>query len=354
MSMDNATSNIGVGFTAYGMSGQVFHSPLVQDTQGLELVAAVERSKNLLPARFPNAKQYRTLDQLLADDAVQLVVVNTPQAFHFQQAEAALEAGKHVVLEKPAALTYAQCQHLQKLASDKGLLLQVFQNRRWDNDFLTLLHLRDQGALAGLTYYESTFHRWRPDVDHTSWKEQPEEGSGLLYNLGSHLIDQALVLLGMPFKVSARLRAERPGAKVIDSFHVTLYYASGTEAHLKSSYLVAAPEPKFLLRGMFGSYVKYGLDGQEAALKASMLPSQDPAWGADPEQDFGTLYSFQSGTMNKRVVPTLQGRYQDFYAGIVSALNGGTHPVPDDFPFQTIRIIEAAMLSAARGAMVEL
>lgn len=344
----------GVAFTAFGMSGRVFHGPLVSAEPGLRLVGAAERSKHQLNQYYPEAKRYSSLTELLADDAVHLVVVNTPQALHYDQCKQALSAGKHVVVEKPAALTLAQCKDLMALADAKGLVFQVFQNRRWDADFLTIQRLMNLGKLEGLTYFESTFNRFRPVVDHSSWKEQPEEGSGLLYNLGPHLIDQALVLFGRPVSVWAHLETERKGAKVIDYFHLVLRYPTGLTTHLRSSYHVAGPIPRFTLHGSFGSYIKYGLDVQEAQLNQGLLPG-DAAWGWEPESANGTLYPADAAgkLLEPLKIPSLQGDYAMYYRGLCDRLCGkATAGIQDGFPFMAIEIIEAAYQSNNTGQVI--
>jgi predicted dehydrogenase len=348
---------IKIGLAAFGMSGQVFHAPLITDTEGLLLKGAVQRPgkdrKVSLHDHYPEAQAYESYALLLADPDIDVVVVNTPQELHYEQALLALEAGKHVVVEKPATLTYQQITHLYEVVDRVGRSVIVFQNRRWDADFLTLKQVVSSGVLGHVVQYESTFNRWRNYLEVGSWKEVPNEGSGLLYNLGSHLIDQVVHLFGAPATVFGIVKAERKGSQVVDAFQVVLQYADGLTANLRSSYLVAEPVPKFAVHGDLGSFVKYGLDVQEGHLKAGLVPSTQPNWGHEEEANWATLYTEKSVSPVRVAIPSIAGSYQSFYQGLRDHLaDGAPAPVDAFAPAMTIKIIEAVMESSATGRVV--
>ena len=271
------------------------------------------------------------------------MVIATPTEMHYAQAKQALEAGKHVVVEKPFAVSSQQADELIELALKQHVLLSVYQNRRWDNDFLTIRHLLELGTLGDISTYEVHYDRYRPVVRHR-WREEAVPGAGILYDLGSHLIDQALVLFGMPATVWADIRAQRVGAKIDDYFHLVLGYPQHV-AILHAGSLVREPGPHFQVHGSKGSYLKYGLDPQEDALKAGLLPN-DPAWGREQEAMYGELSMNIGELAFKGKVQTLPGHYDAFYQGIVQAIiDGGTLPVLPEEARNTILVIEAAQRS---------
>ncbi len=260
---------IRTGLAAFGMSGQVFHAPFISTNPHFELTAVVERSKELSRAKYPQSRIVRSFDELISMDELDLVVVNTPDSSHYEYARRALEAGKHVIVEKPFTTTVEEGNELVTLAEEKGLALSVYQNRRWDCDFLTVKEILAKGFLGRLVEFESTFPRYRNFIKPNTWKETGENGGGLTYNLGAHVIDQAVQLFGMPEAVFADIATLRTGGKVDDYFIIHLLKpakAPEVRITLKASYLMCENEPRFVLHGTEGSFVKYGLDPQEADL----------------------------------------------------------------------------------------
>jgi len=344
---------IGTGLASYGMSGQVFHGPLLYADPGFRLVSILERSKNLSASRFPEARVVREYRDMLEDDRVELVVVNTPDAYHYEMTRLALEAGKHVVVEKPFVQVSSQGKELITLAAKNELVLSVFQNRRWDGDFMTVKQIIDRGYLERLVEYEAHFDRYRNFIPEGTWKEDPDSGTGTLYNLGSHLIDQAFVLFGAPLSVNADIRIQRSGGRVDDVFTLWLGYKD-TRVTLKASYLVREPGPRYQLHGTAGSYIKYGMDPQEEALKKGGLPGGSD-WGLEPEEEWGMLNAEFEGQHYHSKYETLPGNYPAFYANIYAAIRKGDdlYVSPADANM-VIEIIEAARDSSRTGNRVSL
>ena len=334
---------INVGLVGYGMAGSVFHAPLIEYTPELTLKTVVSSNPEKVHKTYPAATVVPTIDNMLADTDISLVVIATPNETHFPLAKQALEAGKHVVVDKPFVLSSSQADELIALAHARNVLLSVYQNRRWDNDFLTIRHLLATGVLGNISTYEAHYDRFRPIVK-DRWREHAIPGSGILYDLGAHLIDQALVLFGMPTTVWADIRAQRANAKTDDYFHIVLGYPERA-AILHSGSLVREPGPHFQVHGSKGSYLKYGFDPQEDMLKAGLRPN-DPAWGRENETMYGELTMSVGDLPVKGKVPTLPGSYEAFYQGIVAAITHGKPvPVSPEDARNTIRIIEAARRS---------
>lgn len=315
---------IRVGLVGFGMGGRVFHAPLISSVAGLELAAVVERSTNQAAERYPASTAYRSLDELLADSSIDLVVVTTPSGTHFEAARQVLEAGKNLVVDKPMAVNAAQIAELIALASARHALLAPFHNRRWDSDFLTILKLLYEGSLGRLVYLESVFDRWSPGSTRRPWKDDPAQGGGILLDLGTHLADQALVLFGKPEAVSAEIARERDGEGSEDSFTLCLRYP-GLSVTLASNCLSTLPRPRFHLRGTKGNFRKYGLDPQEAAL-GKVTRITDASWGKEPPANWGTLSVDVDDDMVTCPVEPIPGDYRLYYAGIRDALLGKTLP----------------------------
>ncbi len=330
------------------MSGKVFHGPLLDAHPEFELAAVVERTKKEAKAFHPNIKEYSSLEQLLKDESIGWVVVNTPHFLHFEQAKAALKSGKNVIVEKPLALTVSECQTLFDLAESGGLALTVFQNRRWDSDFLTVKNLLVTGKLTGVTLFESRYDRFRNYIEPNTWKELAGLGAGLVYNLGPHLIDQALVLFGEPLSVWARIRSERLNSQIPDSYLIVLEYQN-LEVRLSSSYHIKEEMPRFALHGSGGSFVKFGLDVQEEALKKGIKPGSDN-WGKEPESLYGILHT-ADGSRDKVVSET--GDYRAFYNSISAYCHGQSSlPVSRNEAVNVIKVIESAYLSQKEGRVI--
>jgi len=329
-----------VGLIGYGLSGQVFHAPVIQAVPGLALAKVVSSQHAKVQAELPNVAVAGSVEELLTDEGIELVVVASPNTTHFPYAKLALEAGKHVVVEKPFVTSSAEGEELIRLAEKHSRLLSVYHNRRWDNDFLTVQELIRTGALGTLYQYEVHFDRFRPEV-RERWREQNMPGSGILFDLGSHLIDQALHLFGLPETVTADLAAQRPGSPVTDYFHLVLGYGT-LRVILRASMLVRQPGPRIQLHGDRGSFVKYGLDPQEEALRAGFKPGT-PDWGKDQPDQYGEWTSSLGALAVKGKVETLPGSYPAYYQGIYDAIvRGNPVPVSPIDALNVIRVIEWA------------
>ena len=348
---------IKVGLAAYGMSGQVFHAPFISTNPHFKLCKIVERSKELSKERYPNATIVRSFEELIKDPAIELIVVNTPDSTHYEYARLALEAGKHVIVEKPFTSTTEEGEELIALAAEKGLMLSVYQNRRWDADFRTVQEIISKGLLGRLVEYESTFARYRNFIKPNTWKETGESGGGLTYNLGSHLIDQAIRLFGMPEAVFADIATMRTHGKVDDYFMIRFLrpsLAPDVRVTLKASYLMREAEPRFVLHGTLGSFVKHGVDKQEAALLRGDMPDQ-PHWGEETEEEWGLIHTEIDGEEICRKYPGISGNYGGFYQNIYEhlrlgeALQTGARDI-----LNVIRVIEAAYRSQQEGKVISL
>ncbi len=351
---------IGVAVLGFGLAGRVFHAPFVNAVPGLRLAVIAQRRGEEAAVAWPGARVVRSVEEAIADPAVELVVVATPNETHFGMAMAALGAGKHAVVDKPIASSSEEVRQMRELAERKGVLLIPFHNRRWDGDFRTVQELVAGGEMGRLVTAESHFDRFRPMPRAGTWKEASGPGSGLLMDLGPHLMDQMLVLFGAPQWVEADVRRDRAGTAIEDAFDVTMGY-EGMRAMCRSTTVAAIPSPRFLLHGTGGSFRKYGLDRQEPALVAGArvprmgaeevwLEEDEAAWGelvtaADPEQ--------RPGDLQRRRVKTVQGDYRAFYAGVRDAVLGkGGPPVTAEDGWRVLRLIEMARQSSDEGRRV--
>ncbi|KUO13679.1 Gfo/Idh/MocA family oxidoreductase [Streptomyces sp. DSM 15324] len=348
-----------VGLIGYGLAGSVFHAPLIAATEGLTLDTVVTSNperQDQARAEFPDVRLAATAEDLLARaDELDLVVVASPNRTHVPLATAALEAGLAVVVDKPVAGTAAKARALAALADERGLFLSVFQNRRWDNDFLTLRALLADGELGDVRRFESRFERWRPQPK-GGWRESgdPAEIGGLLYDLGSHVVDQALTLFGPAASVYAEADVRRPGAQADDDTFVALTHRSGVRSHLYVSATTPQLGPRLRVLGSTAGYVKYGLDPQEAALREGGRPG--PGWGEEPEELWGRVGAGESPlTGGGRPVRTLPGNYPAYYAAVAKALiDGGPNPVTAAEAAAALDVLEAARRSARDGVAVTL
>lgn len=332
------------------MAARVFHAPLIHTNPLLRLTHIVQRQGEEARNAYPDVKVVRSVDQLLNDESVALVVVATPNTSHCEIASQSLHAGKHVVVDKPFTITSGDADELIALSRKAKRVLSVFQNRRWDGDFLTVKQILARKELGRLAEYESRFDRFRPSINTKAWREQAAPGTGVLYDLGSHLIDQAIALFGTPTGIYAELGRQRDGAATTDSFEVHLEYAA-LKVSLKAGTLVCEPSPRFILYGTQGSYLKYGLDPQEEALKNGGLPSQ-PHWGSEPESSWGTL-SRCEGTLTRTKYPTLAGCYPDYYTNVARAILGEAElAVKPEQAREVIRLIELAEQSHREKRLV--
>ncbi|MRV70365.1 oxidoreductase [Duganella sp. FT92W] len=333
-----------VGLIGYGLGGAIFHAPMIAATPGLRLARIASRSANPDEVRraYPGVSLDESPQAMLDDPAIQLVVVCTPNASHYALAKAALLAGKHVVVDKPFVLSSAEGDELVALAADKGVLLSVYQNRRWDGDFLTLRRAVESGELGPVHTYRAHFDRYAPQVK-ARWKESAQPGSGVLWDLGSHLIDQVLCLFGLPQAVTTHLSIQREGAQVEDAFELVLDYGK-RKAVLHASALVRAPGPRYEVHGAQGSFIKYGVDTQEDALKQGARPG-DAGWGHDIPAHYATITGADGAS---RTVETIPGGYEAYYRGVRAAIADGKPalaPVAAQDAVAVVRVIECAYRS---------
>jgi predicted dehydrogenase len=331
----------------YGFAGKTFHGPLISACPDLNLHTVVSTRPEAVHADWPEARVVPDLAAALADPGIDLVVIATPDALHAEQAEAALNAGKAVVVDKPFALSLADARRVVDLAEQKGLFLSVFQNRRWDADFLALKAQIASDRLGRIVTYESHFDRYRPVV-RDRWREAP--GAGVWQDLGPHLIDQALHLFGRPLAISCDLAIQRDGGLSPDRAHATLRYDGGLRVVLNAAMLIAAPDVRFAVHGSKASFLTSGLDPQEDQLKAGMVPGA-PGWGVDPSPP--TIVEGETGERSSTPGPV--GDYPAYYAAIAKALRGeGPNPVPPSEALMVMEVLEAGMISSREGREVAL
>ena len=346
-------NKIQVGLASFGMSGKVFHAPILTCHPGFRVCKIIERSKNEVNQIYPEIASVRSFDELLDDDSIELIVVNTPDHTHFEYARKALDAGKHVVVEKPFTRTVGQGEDLLNLADRKNRVLSVFQNRRWDGDFLTVRKLLENGWLGRLVEFESNYMRYRNYIQPDTWKESLAKGIGLTYNLGSHMIDQAITLFGMPDAVWADIDSMRAGSEIDDYYHIRLIYPE-IKVALKASYLVREETPRYTLHGTNGSFLKYGIDPQEEMLKLGGNPSM-PDWGKEPESQWGLLNAEINGLHIRGKMETVAGNYAAYYDNIYDVIrNRAELEVTPEQAINVIHLIEAAMESNRSGKSVEI
>lgn len=339
------TRIINTALCSFGMSGWVFHAPFLNAHAGFNLYGVWERSKNLAREKYPALpKTYRSLEEMLADEQVELVVVNTPSITHYDYARQAILAGKQVIVEKPFTATAVQAKELTALAKEHQVLLSVYHNRRYDSDFKTVKKILDEGWLGDIVDSAIHYDRYAPDLSYKIHKETPTPAVGALYDLGAHLTDQALQLFGMPDAVFADITANRTGSKVDDYFDVKLFYPSH-RVSLRSSYFVREAVPGFQLHGKKGSFLKHRSDVQESALQKEIKPGT-AGWGEEPESIRGILHTERNGEIIRKTIPSEKGNYGDYYDAIYhSIVNGTPPPVTGEEAMNVIRIIEAAFQS---------
>jgi predicted dehydrogenase len=342
----NAQEPIVTAVLSYGMSGEIFHAPLLDAHPGFRLKSILQRKQSTSRRHYPDVLVVKTLDEILGDPEIELVIVNTPNVTHLDFTARALEAGKHVVVEKPFTNTVEEATRLIALAKKKKKVLSVFQSRRWDGAFMTLQKVLDAGVLGKVVEYEAHYDRFRNYIVAKTWKEVRGPGSGILYNLGSHMLDQVLVLFGKPKYVTARIGTQRPGGKVDDYYDIRLEYPE-LQVIVKSSYLVREPGPLYRVNGVLGSFVKYGIDPQEEALKLHQRPGT-PGWGTEPPSFWGTLNTEIGGLHVEGTIETLPGNYLDYYQNIFEAIREGKNLiVKPEQARDVIALIEAAIKSNA-------
>lgn len=340
------SKSIKTAIVGFGSVAEKMHAPLIDVCPDLDLVAAVERNHNKCESIYPNVTTFRSLDELLNSDAADLIVITTPNEYHFPMAKKCLEAGKHVVVDKPVTIFSHEAEVLNKLAEEKGLICSVFHNRRYDGDFMTLQQLVRKGDLGDIVYLESHFDRFRPEVSE-NWREKEVPGNGITFDLGSHLIDQVVLLFGLPKWIQADIRNQRTGAIADDYFDITLDYGA-LKAKVTAGALVNVATPRFLLLGKNGSYQKFGLDVQEADFKSGKKP-EGASWGVDSEDNWGKLYLADDTISYK----TLAGDYRILYQNVADAISEGKAlgiTIPQTI--SVLKIIEASFKSEELGRRI--
>ena len=334
-----------VGLVGFGFGGQVFHAPVIRAVAGLRLTTIVRRSGDPDP-RYPDVAFVRSVDELLARP-IDLVVVVTSNTSHHPIARQCLLAGRHVVVDKPFTTTVAEAEDLVQVAQQNGRVVSVYQERRYTGDFVTVQQVVADGALGRIVSYEAHFDRFRLELRPGAWREQALPGSGVWFDLGPHLLDQALLLFGAPEAISADIRIERDGAAADDAFDVTLRYPR-LRATLRGSMLAQPLAPSFALHGTKGSFVKYGLDPQEAALKAGRTPDE-PGWDVEPAELHGKLTTLEGA----RTIPTIPSNFTRYYENIRDAILGKARPgVTPESALDVMRGLELAVASSRERRVV--
>ena len=333
---------IRVALIGYGYAGRTFHAPLIRATPGLELTLISTSDPARVRADLHDVRTVPFPAAAMASPDIDLVVIATPNQTHARLVSDSLDAGKHVVVDKPFTVTLEDARRLAARAGTTKRLLAVFHNRRWDADFLAVSDVVSKHVLGDVAHFESHFDRYRPQV-RARWREEPGPGSGIWFDLGPHLVDQALLLFGLPDRVTANLASQRPDAQTDDWAHVVMEYGS-RRVLLHASMLVAARLPRFIVHGPKGSWVKYGLDVQERQLVAGFSPG-DEGWGEDPEP---ALLFDESGTSTEMRVP--RGDYRQFYVQVRDAVERrGPNPVPPAEAVATTAVLETAIQSSREG-----
>ena len=336
-----------LGLIGFGLAGRAFHAPIIRGVRGIELACIVERSGSQAQHRYPDVRVVRTLEELLADRQIQVCVVATPNVTHFDLARQCLLDGRHVVVDKPMVTNLRDAQELIRLAREQKRLLTVYQSRRWDGDFQTVKKLVESGVLGRMAEYEARYDRFRPNPKPNAWSERAQPGSGLLFDLGPHLIDQALLLFGAPLAITASVFRQREWSVVEDAFDVCLEY-SCWRAMLRARSIAYAPGPHFVIHGTQGSFEKYGMDPQEEPLRQGQAPDGfdwGPHWGEDPEKQWGTL-SLTVGDSPQKV-KSEPGDYRGFYANLRDAVTQGARlAVTPEQALDTMRVMQMAYRSS--------
>jgi predicted dehydrogenase len=338
---------IRVGLIGYGLGGESFHAPTIRCTPGLELGCIVSPSGagRTFP---PGVRVARSVDEMLSDASLQLCVVTSPNRFHFENARQCFEAGRDVVVDKPFTITSQDAQRLIEIAGERGRVLSVFHNRRWDGEFSTLQKLISSGLLGRVVEIESRYDRFRPALKPDAWREKPEPGAGILCDLSPHLTDQIFALFGEPEAITATVAALRDGAQTDDSFDIRLHYPR-MQARLRATMLACAPGPRWIVHGTRGSFIKYGMDPQEAPLRRGEM-YDSPNWGEEPEASWGTLSVADGDSVRAEKIKTDRGDYRGYYANVRDAIaRGAPLAVTGLDGLRSVRCFELALESSRSG-----
>ncbi|WP_207425407.1 Gfo/Idh/MocA family oxidoreductase [Pedobacter sp. SYSU D00535] len=336
--MDN---QIVTGILSYGMSGRVFHAPFIDTHAGFKLHAVTERSQKRAVERYPDIISYNSVEELLADEAIELVIVNTPNHTHFEYAKKALEAKKHVLVEKPFAASSAEAEELFQLGRKNGCKVLVYQNRRWDSDFQSVKSVIESGELGRLIEVNFRFDRFKKDISHKYFKEERLPASGLLYDLGPHVLDQAISIFGRPLSYTKTLGTFRPGSQVDDYFHLHLKYPEGLNVFITSGLLITHPVPSYVVHGTRGSYLKKRTDVQEEQLEKAMSPL-DPDYGIEPDGSEGLLATLNdAGQKSLEYKTALKGNYSRLFDAVHQCIRDDqAFPVSEEDILCQLQILE--------------
>jgi predicted dehydrogenase len=343
---------INVGLIGFGVAGRVFHAPVISAVPGLRLAAILQRSPRDAATLYPKARVVTSLEELLAMDEIRLIVIATSNTSHFDLARQCLLAGRDVVVDKPFTTSVREAEELVRTARERGRLLTVFHNARWHGDFQTIRKLIGAGTLGRLALYEAHYDRYRPQLRPGAWRERVEPGSGVFFDLAPHLIDQAMLLFGTPEALTATIRIERDRAVVDDAFYVVLHYES-LRVELRATMLVAAaPGLALAVHGTRGSYVKYGRDVQEEALRRGEVP-RDDSWGREPEEKWGSLFAEKDGKVAVEPVRTEAGDYRHYYENVRDAIAGrAAIDVTTEQALNVMRALELAKESSEKRCTI--
>lgn len=338
---------LNVGLIGFGLSGQVFHAPIISCVENLYLKMIYtknEKNISLAKEKYQNATVCCDVNEILLNKDIDLVVVATPNESHFEYAKMALLNNKHVVVEKPFTITTKEAEELVNLSKEKSKIVSVYQNRRYDSDFKTVKKVIDSGVLGDIVEYEAHFDRFR-NFSKNSWREENIPGSGILYDLGSHLIDQALYLFGTPNEIFADIRKQRNFSKTDDNFEIIMFYDK-LKVSLKAGMLVKEPLPRYIVLGDKGSFVKYGMDVQEENLRQGYTPNTVKNWGKEPSSIYGTLNTTVNGIDIRSSIESEIGDYREYYIELYNSIIEGTNPpVTAEDGRNTIKVIECALKS---------
>lgn len=346
-----AKESISVGIIGFGLSGKYFHTPLLKALPYFKITKVLSSRGQELSQVLPHATQVSDIDELLDDSEIKLIINCAPNKYHFSYSKKCLEAGKHVVIEKPFVVNSEDGQQLIDLAKSAGLVLTVFHNRRWDHDFLTIKQMIASKKLGDIVLFESHFDRYRPET-RQRWREIPGvEGAGIFFDLGAHLLDQALDIFGWPQKLYADLQSQKAQDGVCDYFHVVLYYGRTRVILHGDSFNDTAP--RFRLIGTKGTYIKYGMDPQEKQLKDGINP-RDSIFGKEDSSEHGLATIYHGEDRDVELIPSESGNYIQFYHELYESLtNNKLPPVLPEQALKVIRLIELSMLSSKEGIVVE-
>jgi scyllo-inositol 2-dehydrogenase (NADP+) len=330
------------GIMAYGMSGRIFHAPFLSTNSGFKLKAIVERREKKAAKTYPEIDSYNSIDELINDNEIELIIVNTPNYLHFEHAQLALKAGKHVLIEKPAAVTSEEVIKLYEQGREVDRKVMVYQNRRYDSGFQSVKEVIESGRLGELIEVHFRFDRYKASIGPKLFKEKRDmPANGLVYDLGAHLVDNAICLFGKPLSFDKVTAAHRLGSEVPDYFSFRLTYPNQLNVYLTSSMLTVEPTAGFVVNGSIGTYIKYRADSQEAQLDAGMLPT-DPAYGIESAGNEGKLVTM--GIDNQKtteLIPSKKGLYADIFEAVYHTIrNNALFPVTEEQVAWQLELLE--------------